>query len=91
VRRGDFVAPRQIGNRPRDFEDAMERPRAQLKLLRRRAHQRLTRRVQLAYFAHIRRRHVCVAHDTRIVRGESLALPVACRFHSRGDDGRWLA
>jgi len=48
VRRGDVVAPRQVGNRPRDFENAVERSRWKLKLLHRRAHERLPRRVELA-------------------------------------------
>ena len=43
-----------MGNRPRNLEHAMKYSRTEPKLLtsRRRAHQRLSRRVELAHFAH---------------------------------------
>ena len=53
MRWGDFFAARQIRNRSRDFEDAVERTRAQLQLLHRRAHERLPGRVELTEYAHI--------------------------------------
>jgi hypothetical protein len=33
MRRSDLLIPRQVRNRPRDFEHAMERPRRKLQLL----------------------------------------------------------
>ena len=55
----------------------MERPRGELELLalRRRAHQRLPRRVEFAEDSHVGRRHVGVAHHTAIVRREPLSDP----------------
>ena len=38
MRRGNFIAPGQICNRPRDFEDAVEGARAQLQLSARAFH-----------------------------------------------------
>jgi hypothetical protein len=46
MRRSDFVTTRQIGNRACDFEDTVECSGAELKLLHRRAHERLARRVE---------------------------------------------
>ena len=64
--RGDFVTPRQIRNRPRDFEDAMKGARRQLQLLHRRSHQRLARRVELAKHTHIGGRHIRIAERASI-------------------------
>ena len=49
MRRSDLFTPRQVSNRPRDFEHTMKRPRAELELLasRRRAHERLPCHVEL--------------------------------------------
>jgi hypothetical protein len=66
MRRDDVVTPGQICNRPRDLQDTVESPRGELKLLHRRAHQRLTRRVELAQDANVGRSlRVSALHTTR--------------------------
>jgi len=54
MRRGDVVIPREVGNCPRDLDAlrAMKGAGRELQLLHRRAHARLTRRVEFAHFVH---------------------------------------
>ncbi len=85
MRWGNFVTAREIGDRARDLQDAMESSRAQLQWLHGRAHERLTGRIQFARFAHahIGRRHIGVAYDTRIAGLIALVCAVAAaRFPS---------
>jgi hypothetical protein len=91
MRWGDFITVRQIGNRPRDLQDAMERPRRELQLLHRRPHERLTGRVEFAEDAHVGWRHVRVAYYSAVVRGESRVLTLSRGLHSRAHHRRRLA
>jgi hypothetical protein len=91
MRRGDVVIPRQIRNRSRDLQNAVERARRELQLLHRRTHERLSCRIQPANHSHVGGRHVRVAVDVRIVRCEPRALSLSCSLDPRCNDGRGFA
>ena len=80
VRRLDFVAVREVGNRAREFEDAMVRARTHLHLLHRRTQQILTRVVDCAVLSHLCGSHIRVHLPIR--PGEALALTFARAFHA---------
>jgi hypothetical protein len=67
VSRLDTLAARQVRNRSRQLEDAVEGTSAHLQLLHRRPHQSPPRLVQLTDLAHLSRPHIGVAREGRAV------------------------
>ena len=80
MRRFDFVAVRQVRNRPCQFQDAMIRTHPHLHLLHRRTRQILARVVYRTKLAHFGGSYIAVALQTCAC--ESPALQLTRFFHA---------
>ncbi len=81
----DVVAPCQIRDGAREFEDAMVRPRRQIHLTHRRSHQALTFILQFAKLTNFFDTHVGIADNVRPVIRETFLLNVSCLLHPLAD------
>src|SRR5512143_125234 len=92
MRRLDTLAPRQIGDRPRQFQHPMVAPRRKVHLPHGGLHQALPRPIQLAELPDLSHPHIRVADDVQSARSclsaaallavrEAMPLDIPRRLH----------
>ena len=81
----NLFASREIGDCPRQLQDAVLGSRREVHLAHRRPHQALTFILQLAKLTYLPHSHIGVTDNIGLRIGKPLLLNVSCGLHARAD------